>query len=112
MTSSWQLYGNFHILPKINLKSSWSTQVHEYSFISPLYKSDYRRALKLNRTLRLTDDISTLNSDGAHQIYPSSLVLNQKNVDDIEADVLDLNISIKDGKYILMFMIKVTNLNL
>ena len=68
-------------------------------------KSDYRRALKLNRTFRLIDDIFTLNSGGvfqelAHQIYPSSLVLNKENVNDMEADVLDLNILIKDGKYI------------
>ena len=60
---------------------------------------------ELNRKFRLIDDIFTLNSDGvfqelAHQIYPSSLVLNQENVNDIEADVLDLNILIKDGKYI------------
>ena len=78
---------------------------YEFNFISSLYKSDYRRALKLNNTFRLIDDISTLNSDGVFQeryskIYPSSLVLNKENNSDLEADILDLNISIKDGKFI------------
>ena len=78
---------------------------YEYSFINSLYKSDYRRALKLNKTFRLIDDISTLNSDGTFQelfpqIYPSSLTLNKENVDDMAADVLDLNITIKGGKFI------------
>ena len=79
---------------------------YEYSFINSLYKSDYRRALKLNKTFRLIDDISTLNSDGTFQelfpqIYPISLTLNKENVVDMAADVLDLNISIKDGKFIV-----------
>ena len=78
---------------------------YEYSFISSLYKSDYRRALKLNKTFRLIDDISTINSDGFFQelfshIYPSSLTLNKENVNDMSADILDLNITIEDGKFI------------
>ena len=77
----------------------------EFNFISSLYKKDYRRALALRNTFRLIDDISTLNSDGvfqelAREIYPSSLILNKENVNDNEADILDLNISLKDGKFI------------
>ena len=79
---------------------------YEYSFINSLYKSDYRRALKLNKTFRLIDDISTLNSDGTFQelfpqIYPVSLILNKENVNDMAADVLDLNITIINGKFII-----------
>ena len=51
---------------------------YEFNFISSLYKKDYRRALALRNTFRLINDISTLN----------------------EADILDLNISLKDGKFI------------
>ena len=54
----------------------------------------------------MIDDTSTLNSDGvfsiklAREIYQSSLILNKENVNDNEADILDLNISLKDGKFI------------
>ena len=79
---------------------------YEFNFISSLYKKDYRRALALRNTFRLIDDISTLNSDGvfqelAREIYPSSLILNKENVNDNEADILDLNISLKDGKFMI-----------
>ena len=78
---------------------------YEFNFISSLYRKDYRRALKLRNTFRLIDDISSLNSDGIFQelvceIYPSSLVLNKENDNDNGADILDLNVSIKDGKFI------------
>ena len=78
---------------------------YEFNFISTLYKKDYRRALKLRNTFRLIDDISSLNSDGVFhdlvsEIYPSSLVLNKENDDDTEADILDLSITIKNGKFI------------
>ena len=48
----------------------------------------------------------TLNSNGIFQelvceIYPSRLILNKENLNDNEADILDLNISLKDGKFIL-----------
>ena len=78
---------------------------YEFNFISSLYKKDYRRTLALRNTFRLIDDISNLNSDEVFQeltreIYPSSLILNKENVNDNEADILDLNISLKDGKFI------------
>ena len=70
------------------------------NFMSFLYKKDYRRALALRNTFRLIDDISILNSDGvfqelAREIYPSSLILNKENINDNEADILDLNIFYK-----------------
>ena len=76
----------------------------EYIFISSLYKSDYRSALKLNYTFRLIDDITYINSDGhfnslVHKIYPSSLVLNKENSIDLEANVLDLDICVVDGTF-------------
>ena len=79
----------------------------EYNFINSLYKSDYRNALKLRNTFRLIDDISSINSDGYfgsifHKIYPSSLVLNKENSIDSEANILDLDISIVDGKFATM----------
>ena len=44
---------------------------YEFNFISSLYKSNYRRALKLNNTFRLINDIYTLNSDGTFKEIPS-----------------------------------------
>ena len=48
----------------------------------------------LSNTLGLIDDISTLSSDFwwyfqeiSHKIYPSSLILNKENIDDLEADI-------------------------
>ena len=55
---------------------------------------------------RLIDDISSLNSDDIFQelvtceIDPSSLVLNKENDSDNGADIPDLNVSLKDSKFI------------
>ena len=75
---------------------------------------DCRITLKMRNTFRLIDDISTLNSDDIFQelvceIYPSSLELNKENDNDNGADILDLNVIIKDGKFICNFMISVVN---
>ncbi len=48
---------------------------YEFNFISSLYKSDYRRALKLNNTFGLIDDISTLNSDGVFRNFIVKYIL-------------------------------------
>ena len=77
----------------------------ENRFLNSTYKSKYHIVKKLSRTFRLIDDITTLNSDGClaeyyRLIYPSSLTLNKENAIDTCANVLDLEISIKDGKFI------------
>ena len=51
----------------------------ENKYLEKLYKTDYFSAKLLNRTFRLIDDITAVNSDGVFQmhldkIYPSSLV--------------------------------------
>ena len=71
----------------------------EFIYISKLYKVDYASALKLNRTFRLIDDITSINSDGLFQahcpkIYPASLSLNKENSVDTKANVLDLSLEI------------------
>ena len=77
----------------------------EFTFINSLYKSDYRGALKIRNTFRLIDDITSINSDGhfqslVSQIYPNSLILNKENSIDSQANVLDLNINVVNGKFI------------
>ena len=83
---------------------------------SSTYKSKYHIVKKLSRTFRLIDDITTLNSDGClaeyyRLIYPSSLTLNKENAIDTCANVLDLEISIKDGKFISKVYDKRDNFN-
>ena len=63
-------------------------------------------AKRLNNTFRLIDDITTINSDGVFQehvgnIYPESLILNKENTEDTSAHVLDLNISIVEGSFVV-----------
>ena len=58
----------------------------------------------LGKTFRLIDDITSINSDGVFgqhvgNIYPTSLTLNKENEEDSSANVLDLNVSIVDGKF-------------
>ena len=71
----------------------------EYIYINKLYKIDYSSARKLNKTFRLIDDITTINSDGVFEthcpkIYPASLIVNKENRVDDSANVLDLTIEI------------------
>ncbi len=77
---------------------------YENRYLEKLYKNDYFSAKLLNRTFRLIDDITTINSDGVFQehmgkMYPASLVLNRENTSDSTAHVLDLNISINEGQF-------------
>ena len=79
---------------------------YEYRYLDKLYKIDYFSAKRLNNTFRLIDDITSVNSDGVFQehvgnIYPDSLVLNKENVEDTRAHVLDLDISVVDGRFIV-----------
>ena len=76
----------------------------ENKFLESTYKSKYFVAKKLNKTFRLIDDITSINSDGYfkshfHMIYPDSLQLNKENSTDNKANVLDLNIEIIEGEF-------------
>ena len=61
---------------------------------------DYELCKKLSNTYRYIDDITIINASESfriniHNIYPSSLQLVKVNNDDVYAEVLDLEISIK-----------------
>jgi hypothetical protein len=90
---------------------------YENKFLDSTYKSKYFIVKKLNYTYRLIDDITSLNSDGYFEqyfkeIYPDSLTLNKENIDDsINANVLDLNISIINGKFCSQVYDKRDNFN-
>ena len=76
----------------------------ENKYLEKLYKTDYFSAKLLNRTFRLIDDITAVNADGVFQkhldkIYPSSLFLNNENLIDSRAHVLDLDININNGSF-------------
>ena len=89
---------------------------YENKFIDSTYKSKYFIVKKLNYTYRLIDDISSINSDGYfeqyfREIYPDSLTLNKENSGDLNANVLDLNISIINDKFCCQVFDKRDNFN-
>jgi len=77
----------------------------ENKFLEGTYKTKYIVTRKLRYTFRLIDDITTVNSDGyfkeyVNDIYPACLQLNKENEGTDKADVLDLCLLVKDGKFI------------
>ena len=69
-----------------------------------LYRKEYHSARMMNKTFRLIDDITVINSDGVFAtlmkyIYPMSLELNKENFNDNSANVLDLKINVEDGNF-------------
>jgi hypothetical protein len=75
---------------------------YENKYLEELYRTDYFSAKLLNKTYRLIDDITTVNSDGIFKqhmsmIYPASLILNKENECDDSAHVLDLDIRLVNG---------------
>ena len=63
---------------------------YENSYLEVLYRTDYFSAKLLNKTYRLIDDITTINTDGIFKkhmssIYPASLILNKENERDDSA---------------------------
>ena len=74
-------------------------------FLDRTYKSKYYIVKKLNKTFRLIDDITTLNSDGYLEeyyklIYPATLILNKENEVYTSAYVLDLEITINKDNFL------------
>ena len=70
---------------------------YENRYLEVLYRTDYFSTKILNKTYRLIDDITTINTDGIFKkhmssIYPASLILNKENERDDSAHVLDLDI--------------------
>ena len=77
----------------------------ENKFLEGTYKTKYIVTRKLRYTFRLIDDITSVNSDGyfkdyVSNIYPACLELNKENEGTDKADVLDLCLSVKNGKFI------------
>ena len=63
----------------------------------------------LNSTFRYLDDLPNIDNPYIEQmvgqIYPTKLHLNKANSSDTEAPFLDLNLSVTNGKFLLIFMI-------
>jgi hypothetical protein len=78
---------------------------YEFKYVSNLIKHGrIDEARMLNHTFRYIDDITNINDGGIferkHQeIYPNSLTLKKMNATDQEANVLDINVKIKNGKF-------------
>ena len=75
---------------------------YENRYLEVLYRTDYFSAKLLNKTYRLIDDITTINTDGIFKkhmsnIYPASLILNKENERDDSAHVLDFDIHLVNG---------------
>ena len=79
---------------------------YEFVFLTNRLKAnDFQVCRKLRFSFRYIDDISVVNDDGEferqyRQIYPSTLTLKKVNSTDNAADVLDVSVVIKDGKFV------------
>ena len=74
---------------------------YEYTYILNNMRDNYFNCKKLLYTFRFIDDITTLNDNGFFEnnykdIYPSSLILEKVNNNSKHANVLDLDIKIKN----------------
>ena len=73
---------------------------YEFKYVDRVCKENYNLAKKLSFTHRYIGDLITLNNAGLFDnnrgdIYPQSLKLNKKNIDDDEATFLNLSIKVK-----------------
>ena len=74
-------------------------------------KNDLIKAKKLCNIFRFIDDLNSINDGGEFEsnysnVYPEELQLGKENTDKHEASLLDLNIKIKDGSFILVSLTK------
>lgn len=77
---------------------------YELQYILKHKLTNYAVCRALYDTHRYIDDITTLNDDGVFEkniknIYPNSLVLKPVNTDATKANVLDIDISIHNGRF-------------
>ena len=82
--------------------SDCSLMVDEYKYVDSKVKAGLsREAEDLKFFRRYRDDCTSLNIGNflevANQIYPPSLTLTQENTDNKSADVLDMNVELRDG---------------
>jgi thymidylate synthase ThyX len=78
---------------------------YEFEYINKLRDLDIKKARKFSNTYRFIDDLSSVNNplfeDAIKEIYPRSLTVNRENSDsNLNANYLDITISIKDKKFI------------
>ena len=77
---------------------------YESEWVKSLKKTDLIKAQKLKNMFRFIDDLNAVNdSDVFHQniaeIYPVELELSRENINDKEANFLDLDIKIKNNQF-------------
>ena len=78
----------------------------EYNFIWSLINSgDLTKARSLAYTTRYLDDLLSINDNHVFEechniIYPNEMKLSKTDIDDINANYLDLNISINNSKFL------------
>ena len=77
----------------------------EFKFQEKYTRTNYKVAKSLNHTFRYIDDISPFNDKGNFkryipEIYRPELELNKENVGNQQASVLEIDISVKEGKFI------------
>jgi hypothetical protein len=79
---------------------------YEFNFmINKLKTGNYGLCRSLSNNFRYIDDISSINDKNVFervypQIYPDSLTLKKVNTSDKQADVLDINIQVSNGKFV------------
>lgn len=78
---------------------------YEQKYIRNNVKNKYGECLKLNKVFRYIDDLTCINTDGVFEkarkeIYPECMVLNKENAGDRYANVLDINITINEGRLV------------
>ena len=78
---------------------------YEFEAMEKLTREDRGKALKFNKTCRFIDDLCGINNNGLMEkmwkdIYPPELILKKENEDNNRTSFLDLDIEIKEKKFI------------
>jgi hypothetical protein len=106
-------FGNTVLLQKTGIGMGWdpapfvanlALYATEHKFQERLSKEDYSAAKQNNKNSRFIDDINTLNNgvfeDQIKEIYPQEITCNRENLTDVSGHFLEVDITIKDGKFV------------
>ena len=106
-------FGDTVLLQKTGIMMGWDAAPHvanlalyasEHKFQEKMSKENFHAAKQNNKNSRFIDDINTLNNrvfdDQIKQIYPTEITCNRENLTDISGHFLEVDITVKNDKFV------------